>query len=137
MRCGRKERRKDGRKRRDGGEREREDKKRVKERIGMKITDVSRKVDNQKETGALVRGCYAEGTEKIAAATVVYQAYILSLNPREFAGGTKRAKNDSHFYSRAEDEYKAGADTFFICRYIGEEERKWVRKILRDTRRDR
>lgn len=45
----------------------------------MKITDVRRKVDNQRETGAVRRRC-AEETEKIAPATV-YRAYILPLNP--------------------------------------------------------
>lgn len=59
---------------------EREDKKSVKGRIGMKITDVRRKVDNQRETCAVRRRCCAKETEKIAAATV-YRAYISPLNP--------------------------------------------------------
>jgi len=42
----------------------------------------------------------------------MYLTYILP------ASGIKRAKNDSHFYSRTEDEYKDGANTFFICRYV-------------------
>lgn len=56
------------------------------------------------------RGRNCRGTEKIAAGDDVPtgRIYILLLNPRVRASVTKRAKNDSHFYSRAEDEYKAG-----------------------------
>lgn len=47
--------------------------------------------------------------EKIAEATMYLpRLYILPLNSRVRASVTKRAKNDSHFYARAEDEYKAG-----------------------------
>lgn len=40
----------------------------------------------------------------MAKATMYLAVYFTC----EFASGTKRAKNDSHFYSRAEDGYKAG-----------------------------
>lgn len=50
----------------------------------------------------------AEKTEKIGQAMYPPGIYILQLNPRVRASVAKRAKNDSHFYSRAEDEYKAG-----------------------------